>query len=173
MFLWRPGGCPGGAGPGGAVPAVAGAAGRAVRRKHRRPRRRMEPDPERAEAPRRSGVAGVSPASPSWGFQGLGPRCGRGAGVSGPAAVGRRAAEGPGRAEPGGAEQRGRGGPGGGCGAHTCGKRCLCSVRAPRLAAGRGAMHGPALSSAPCKETALASNWVSSAPSCFPLHYRY
>uniref|UniRef100_A0A8C3U9C3 Intraflagellar transport 43 n=2 Tax=Catharus ustulatus TaxID=91951 RepID=A0A8C3U9C3_CATUS len=53
------GGCPGSAGPGGAVPAVAGAAGRAVRRKHRRPRRRMEPDPERAEAPRRSGVAGV------------------------------------------------------------------------------------------------------------------
>ncbi|XP_063255105.1 intraflagellar transport protein 43 homolog isoform X2 [Prinia subflava] len=44
---------------GGAVPAVAGAAGRAVRRKHRRPRRRMEAEPERAEAPRRGGVAGV------------------------------------------------------------------------------------------------------------------
>lgn len=128
----------------GAVPAVAGAAGRAVCRKHRRPRRRMEAEPERAEAPRRGGVAGVSgpragagPASPSGGLRGLGPRPGcRGAPCGGRAEArrGERPPVGPSSAA-------GAGRAGGGCGALTCGRWCLCTEgTAPRCGAVPGVL---------------------------------
>lgn len=115
----------------------------------------MEAEPERAEAPRRGGVAGVSgpgagaaPASPSGA---LGPwtaaRRGRGAGGRLPwGTMQRKSWAGPGRAERpavGPSSAAGRAGRGGG--AHTCGGRSLCAVRAPRLAAGRGAAARPCL----------------------------